>query len=88
LRSKRRLFAERTRRIGELSQLYQASLALTESLDLQQVLDRIVSAAHELTGADTVSLHLYSAEADSFERGASAGRPMPGDSTPASAPKA
>ena len=42
---KAQLFAERTRRIGELSQLYQASLALTESLDLRQVLDHIVSVA-------------------------------------------
>ena len=76
-----RLFAERTRRISELSQLYQASLALTESLDLRQVLDHIVSAARELTGADTVSLHLYDPDTDAFERGASAGLPMQGDST-------
>jgi PAS domain S-box-containing protein len=78
---KAQLFAERTRRIGELSRLYQASLALTESLDLRQVLDHIVSVARELTGADTVSLHLYYPDSDSFQRGATAGTPMPGDST-------
>jgi signal transduction histidine kinase len=76
-----RLFAERMSRIYELSQLYEASLALTGSLDLRQVLDRIVSGAHELTGADTVLLHLYNPDTDSFQRGASAGAPMSGDST-------
>ena len=75
-----RLFAERTRRIEELSQLYQASLALTGSLDLQYVLGRIVTATFELTFADTVTLHLYDSSADQFQLGASAGTPLPGDS--------
>jgi len=76
-----RLFAERTQRVSELSQLYQASLALTESLDLQQVLEHIVSVACQLSGADTIALHLYQPDTDSFQRGASTGTLMPGDST-------
>ena len=76
-----RLFDERTQRVNVLSQLYQASLALTESLDLRQVLDRIVAVAHTLTHADTVSLHLYDPNTDRFQTGASAGIPMPGDGT-------
>ncbi len=76
-----RLFEERTQRVNALSQLYQASLALTQSLELRQVLDRIVTAARSLTQADTVALHLYDAAADTFQPGASAGLPMPGDST-------
>ena len=76
-----RLFDERTRRINELSQLHQASLALTSSLDLRQVLVRIVNAAHQLTGADTIALNLYYASSDMFLPGATAGIELPGSST-------
>jgi len=75
-----RLFGERARRINALSQLHEASLALTGSLDLRQVLDRIVSTAHKLTDADTVSLHLYDSASDTFSPGATAGLSMSGDS--------
>jgi PAS domain S-box-containing protein len=76
-----RLFDERTRRINDLSQLHQASLALTSSLDLRQVLVRIVNAAHQLTGADTIALNLYHASSDMFLPGATAGIELPGSST-------
>jgi len=76
-----RLFDERARRINDLSQLHQASLALTGSLDLRQVLDRIVTAAHQLTGADTIALHLYDADSDIFLLGAASGVELPGNST-------
>ena len=74
-----RLFGERARRINALSQLHEASLALTGSLNLRQVLDRIVTAAHKLTDADTVSLHLYDSASDTFSPGATAGLSMAGD---------
>ena len=76
-----RLFDERTRRINDLSELHQASLALTGSLDLRQVLVRIVKAARQLTGADTIALYLYDVNSDMFLPGATAGIEMPGSST-------
>jgi PAS domain S-box-containing protein len=75
-----RLFAERMQRIDELARLNQASLALTGSLDLRQVLDHMVTAARDLTGADMVALHLYDSMTDSFASGATAGFPLSGDS--------
>jgi PAS domain S-box-containing protein len=74
-----RLFGERARRINALSQLHQASLALTGSLDLRQVLNRIVTAAHKLTDADTVALHLYDSTTDTFSPGATVGLSVSGD---------
>lgn len=73
------LFNERARRINALSQLHEASLALTRSLDFRQVLDRIAVAAQELISADTVTLYLYDRAADQFLPGATAGAPLPGD---------
>ena len=73
------LFDERARRINALSQLHEASLALTRSLDFRQVLDRIAVAAQELLHADTVALHLYDRATDQFLPGATAGVSLPGD---------
>jgi PAS domain S-box-containing protein len=74
-----RLFSERAQQINALSQLHEAGLALTSSLDLRQVLDRVASAARELTDADAVTLHLYDYATDQFLPGATAGPPLPGD---------
>ncbi|MBI5565567.1 MAG: GAF domain-containing protein [Chloroflexi bacterium] len=63
-----RLFDDRARRINELSQLYQASLALTASVDLHEVLRRISITARTITDADSVTVYLYDAEQDTFER--------------------
>ncbi len=54
-----RLFEDRTRQLNRISQLYQASLALTSSVELAEVLRRITSAAREITEADGTSLYLY-----------------------------
>jgi PAS domain S-box-containing protein len=75
-----RLFSDRMQRIHELAQLYEASLALTGSLDLRQVLDRIATAAHQLSQADGATLHLYDSASDEFLPGAVAGISLPGDS--------
>jgi PAS domain S-box-containing protein len=63
-----RLFDDRARRINELSQLYQASLALTASVDLNEVLRRISITARAITAADSVTVYLYDAAKDAFER--------------------
>jgi len=73
------LFSERARRISALSQLHEAGLALTSSLEFRHVLDRIAVAAQELTSADTVALHLYDSATDRFLPGATTGTPLPGD---------
>jgi PAS domain S-box-containing protein len=75
-----RLFSDRMQRIHELAQLYEASLALTGSLDFRQVLDRIATAARQLTQADAVMLNLYDSVSDEFLPGAVAGDSLPGDS--------
>lgn len=74
-----RLFSERAQQISALSQLHEAGLALTSSLDLRQVLDRVASAARELSDAEAVALYLYSYASDQFSPGATAGQPLPGD---------
>ena len=63
-----RLFEERARRIHDLSELYQASLMLTTSVELEQALINIGVAAREITGADSATLYLYDAATDSFTR--------------------
>ena len=63
-----RLFEERVQRINELSQLYAASLALTSSVEIDEVLHRISVAAQEITHADVVTLYLYDVETGTFYR--------------------
>jgi NtrC-family two-component system sensor histidine kinase KinB len=63
-----RLFEERTRRINNLSQLYQASVMLTTSVELEQVLNNSGAVAREITNADSVALYLYDASTASFTR--------------------
>ncbi len=70
-----RLFDDRARRINELSQLYQASLALTASVDLHEVLRRISITARTITDADNVTVYLYDAAHDTFERAYHLGGP-------------
>ena len=61
------LFEERSRRIRELSRLYEASLALTAGVELDEVLHRIGRVAREITGADVAALYLYNAASDTFD---------------------
>jgi NtrC-family two-component system sensor histidine kinase KinB len=63
-----RLFEERARRINTLSELYQASVALSTSVDLESVLRRICTVAREISGADAASLYIYDEHSDSFTR--------------------
>ncbi len=67
------LFEERAQRITEFSQLYQASLALTASVELEEVLHRISLVAREITGADVVTSYLYDAARDQFFHGSALG---------------
>jgi PAS domain S-box-containing protein len=67
------LFEERARRINEFSQLYQASLALTTSVDLTDVLHRISLVAREITSADIVTLYLYNPATKQFSYGSALG---------------
>ena len=63
-----RLFEERTRRIHNLNELYQASLALSTSVELEEVLRRISTVAREVSRADAVTLYVYDKRTDSFTR--------------------
>ena len=62
------LFEERARRINALSELYQASVALSTSVDLGEVLRRISTVAREISRADAASLYVYDEHTDSFTR--------------------
>ncbi len=77
-----RLFDDRARRINELSQLYQASLALTASVDLHEVLRHISLTARTITDADSVTVYLYDATQDTFERAYHLGASSAWSSTP------
>ena len=61
-----RLFEDRTRQLNHISQLYQASLALTLSVELEEVLRRITTTACAVTEADAATLYLYDAATDTF----------------------
>jgi GAF domain-containing protein len=76
-----RLFEERARRINTLSELYQASVALSTSVDLESVLRRICTVAREISGADAASLYVYDERTDSFTRAYAVG--VTGDWSPA-----
>jgi GAF domain-containing protein len=76
-----RLFEERARRINTLSELYQASVALSTSVDLEAVLRRICTVAREISGADAASLYVYDERTDSFTRAYAVG--VTGDWSPA-----
>jgi GAF domain-containing protein len=75
-----RLFEERARRINTLSELYQASVALSTSVDLEAVLRRISTVAREISGADAASLYIYDERTDSFTRAYAVG--VTGDWSP------
>jgi GAF domain-containing protein len=75
-----RLFEERARRINALSELYQASVALSASVELEEVLRRISTVAREISGADAASLYIYDERTDSFTRAYAVG--VTGDWSP------
>ncbi|HSD85213.1 MAG TPA: GAF domain-containing protein, partial [Anaerolineae bacterium] len=75
-----RLFEERARRINSLSALYQASVALSTSVELEEVLRRISTIVREISGADAASLYLYDESSDSFTRAYASG--VTGDWSP------
>lgn len=76
-----RLFEELTRRINALSELYQASVALSTSVELEEVLRRICTVAREISRADAASLYVYDERTDSFTRAHAVG--VTGDWSPA-----
>ncbi len=63
-----RLFEERARRINALSELYEASVALSTSVEWEEVLRRFSTMAREISGADAVALYLCDERTDSFTR--------------------
>lgn len=76
-----RLFEERAWRIDRLSQLYQASLALSASMGFEEVLRRVSAVACEISEADAASLYIYDETADSFTQAHALG--VTGDWSPA-----
>ena len=76
-----RLFEERARRILNLNELYQASLALSASVELEEVLRRTSTVAREISRADAVTLYVYDKRTDSFTRASALG--VTGDWSPA-----
>ncbi|HET7087811.1 MAG TPA: GAF domain-containing protein [Anaerolineae bacterium] len=64
-----RLFRERARRVNDLAQLYQASLALASSFELEEALNRIAVVAREITDSDSVAVYLYDGQTDSITHG-------------------
>ncbi len=64
-----RLFRERARRVNDLAQLYQASLALASSFEFEEALNRIAVVAREITDSDSVTVYLYDARTDSITHG-------------------
>jgi GAF domain-containing protein len=76
-----RLFEERALRIHNLNELYQASLALSTSVELEEVLRRISTVAREVSRADAVTLYVYDKRTDSFTRAYALG--VTGDWNPA-----
>jgi signal transduction histidine kinase len=59
--------AELTRSVGELTALGEVSQALSSTLDLEAVLDTIVSRASQLAGAAGCSIYEYDEAAEQFE---------------------
>ncbi len=68
------------RRVKQMRQLHTASLALTSSVDFQQMLNRICQVAQDITASDTVSLFLYNPDDDSFVRASHRGYEVAPDS--------
>jgi len=64
-----RLFNERARRVNDLAQLYQASLALASSIEFDEALNRIAAIAREITGSDAVMVYLYDVRTDRIVEG-------------------
>jgi PAS domain S-box-containing protein len=64
---------ELNQHIHQMQQLHQASLALTSSVDFEQVLERICQVAQDITTSDAVMLFLYDAYDDSFVRASQVG---------------
>jgi NtrC-family two-component system sensor histidine kinase KinB len=75
-----RLFEERARRIKTLNELYQASVALSTSVELEEVLRRISTVVREISHADAASLYIYDERTDSFTRAYAVG--VTGDWSP------
>jgi PAS domain S-box-containing protein len=59
---------ELNRRVDQMHQLHQASLALASNVNSEQMLDRICQAARDITASDSVTLLLYDPYDDSFVR--------------------
>jgi two-component system, NtrC family, sensor histidine kinase KinB len=76
-----RLFEDRALRIHNLNELYQASLALSTSVELEEVLRRISTVAREVSRADAVTLYVYDKRTDTFTRAYALG--VTGDWSPA-----
>jgi GAF domain-containing protein len=76
-----RLFEDRTRRLRNLNDLYQASLGLSISVEIEEVLRRTSAVALEVSRADAVTVYVYDERADTFTRAHALG--VTGDWSPA-----
>ncbi len=61
-----RLYTQARRRVGELGAFHQFVLQLNTPLELEEVLDNITSTALRLIEADSLHIHLYDADKQSF----------------------
>ena len=76
-----RLFEDRTRRLRNLNDLYQASLGLSISVEIEEVLRRTGAVAREISRAAAVTIYVYDERTDSFTRAHALG--VTGDWSPA-----
>jgi signal transduction histidine kinase len=64
---------ELNRRMEQMRQLQKASLALTSSVDFDQILSHICQVVQDTTASDNVTLYLYEVEQDTFTRASQVG---------------
>ncbi len=57
---------ELDRRMNQVRQLHQASLALTSSVEFEHIINRICQVTQDITASDNVTLYLYEVESDTF----------------------
>jgi len=70
-----RLFNELQQRIGQMSALREVGQAISSTLDLEQVLQTIVSHAVQLTGLDSGTIYEFDAASESFHLRATTNMP-------------
>lgn len=68
---------ELNRRVTQMEQLHEVTMALARSVDSEEALHRICEIACDITASDTVMLYLYDPDEDSFIRACQLGDKIP-----------